>query len=246
LAPRARRRLGGLNSEEVAELIGVSNVWYSRFESGRAQFSLSALERLAVALRLSRAERCELLRLARPDVVAFDSKDAHDALSGVGSILTEFERFAKTAKDASSMLEIADGVSRAIHGLFGPSSLGYFQLNDMDSETMPFHGICGPSSCDPLLGYAQPASATAHVRNELLSGLYFEEPDLSVSPSEALRNRIEQTGMQSYHAITFGRQEDDWRFGLGCALKEKSIATDLERSIIATIASIAELALCRP
>jgi transcriptional regulator with XRE-family HTH domain len=231
---------------EVAELIGVSDVWYARCESGRARFSLAALERLAVALRLSRAERSELLRLARPDVVAFDAREAHEALSGVGAMVAEFERFAKTAKSASSIRDIAEGVSRAIHGLFGPASLGYFQSNDVGSPTMTFHGICGPSSCDPLLGYRQPDESTDHIRNELRSGLFFEEPDLAVSPSVQLRQRIAETGMHSYHAITFGARDDDWGFGLGCARPEKGSATALERSLIATVATVAELALCGP
>ena len=45
--PVSRRRVAGLRAEEVAELIGVSGTWYARCESGAAQLSIAALERLA-------------------------------------------------------------------------------------------------------------------------------------------------------------------------------------------------------
>jgi AraC family transcriptional regulator len=63
-----RRRVAGLRREEVAELIGVSDAWYARFEGGRARMSISALDRLADALRLRAAERATLMKLAIPQL----------------------------------------------------------------------------------------------------------------------------------------------------------------------------------
>ncbi|ASG21097.1 helix-turn-helix transcriptional regulator [Nitrospirillum viridazoti] len=65
LAPGPRRRTPGLRREELAQLSGVSVTWYTWIEQGRdVSISPAALGRLAVALRLSAAERAYLFDLA--------------------------------------------------------------------------------------------------------------------------------------------------------------------------------------
>ena len=65
LATGGRRRTPGLRREEVAQLCGLSTTWYTWIEQGREiSASPGALERLAGALRLSRAERAYLFELA--------------------------------------------------------------------------------------------------------------------------------------------------------------------------------------
>jgi transcriptional regulator with XRE-family HTH domain len=77
-----RRRTPGLRREEVAQRCGLSVTWYTWLEQGR-EISLSptALARLAVALRLERAQRAYLFELAgkrdpEDDVVAIDELPA--------------------------------------------------------------------------------------------------------------------------------------------------------------------------
>ncbi|MGQ9365391.1 helix-turn-helix transcriptional regulator [Azospirillum sp. ST 5-10] len=61
-----RRRTPGLRREEVAFLCGLSATWYTWLEQGReVSMSPEALARVAVALRLSPAERAYLFELAR-------------------------------------------------------------------------------------------------------------------------------------------------------------------------------------
>lgn len=65
LPPGPRRRTPGLRREEVAQMCGVSPTWYTWIEQGRpVSASADALARIAVALRLSRAERAYLFELA--------------------------------------------------------------------------------------------------------------------------------------------------------------------------------------
>lgn len=65
LPPGPRRRTPGLRREEVAQMCGVSPTWYTWIEQGRSvSASSDALARIAVALRLSRAERAYLFELA--------------------------------------------------------------------------------------------------------------------------------------------------------------------------------------
>jgi transcriptional regulator with XRE-family HTH domain len=66
LPAAARRRTPGLRREEVAQLCGLSVTWYTWLEQGReVSLSPAALDRLAKALRLGRAERAYLFELAR-------------------------------------------------------------------------------------------------------------------------------------------------------------------------------------
>jgi transcriptional regulator with XRE-family HTH domain len=64
--PRSRR-VSGLRREEVAELANISSDWYTRLEQGRdIQVSVQVVEDLALALRLSAAERVYFATLALP------------------------------------------------------------------------------------------------------------------------------------------------------------------------------------
>jgi len=59
----SRSRRSGLRREDVAELLGVSPLWYALFESGtsRRRFSASFLQRVGEILRLNEDE-CETLK----------------------------------------------------------------------------------------------------------------------------------------------------------------------------------------
>jgi transcriptional regulator with XRE-family HTH domain len=66
LASGRRRRTAGLRREEVAELAGIGVDWYIRLEQGRTVSpSVTTIDALARALRLSKAEHAHLRALAR-------------------------------------------------------------------------------------------------------------------------------------------------------------------------------------
>jgi len=96
-----RRRTPGLRREEVAHAAGVSAIWYMRIEQGRAAaVSADLLARLAEALRLGRAERAHLFRLAaRHD-------PATPATAGLGPIL------ARTVAGFAGPAYVLDGLWR--------------------------------------------------------------------------------------------------------------------------------------
>src|ERR1700727_432998 len=58
LPRRTLKRSSGLRREDIAELLGVTPLWYSLFESGtsRRRFSVSFLQRVQSALRLDATE----------------------------------------------------------------------------------------------------------------------------------------------------------------------------------------------
>jgi transcriptional regulator with XRE-family HTH domain len=86
--PRLGTRVGKrVTQEELAEYLGVSRNWYMRFEAGApAGFSIRLLNRLGDMLLLSTEELAELVRLAKPAlarVVSRDSTNPCEALSVV-------------------------------------------------------------------------------------------------------------------------------------------------------------------
>lgn len=91
-----RRRVAGLRREEVAELAGVSAVYYTRLEQGRARRPSDAvLEALARALRLDATERVHLYDLAHgarvagrvPPVTADAAEDEKPVRDGLRRLL---------------------------------------------------------------------------------------------------------------------------------------------------------------
>src|SRR5438094_874277 len=61
-----RRRTAGLRREEVAQLAGIGVDWYIRLEQGRTVSpSVTTIDALARALRLSKTEHAHLKALAR-------------------------------------------------------------------------------------------------------------------------------------------------------------------------------------
>lgn len=86
--PRWPSRIGRrVSQEELANHLGISRGWYARFEAGApAGFSISLLVRLGDILLLSAPERAELVRLAIPEaapIVTADSTSLCEALGGV-------------------------------------------------------------------------------------------------------------------------------------------------------------------
>lgn len=77
-----RRRTAGLRREEVAELAGIGVDWYIRLEQGRTVSpSVTTVDALARALRLSKAEHAHLRTLARdPDRRAFAIETVPDSI----------------------------------------------------------------------------------------------------------------------------------------------------------------------
>src|SRR5207244_6776798 len=77
-----RRRTSGLRREEVAELAGIGVDWYVRLEQGRSVTpSVTTVDSLARALRLSKAEHAHLRALTRnADRRAFAHETVPDAI----------------------------------------------------------------------------------------------------------------------------------------------------------------------
>ena len=76
MPPGSRRRTPGLRREEVALLAGVGVTWYTWLEQGRQiNASTQVLDAVAGTLRLDRAEREHLYRLAEATPLRTEGAD---------------------------------------------------------------------------------------------------------------------------------------------------------------------------
>jgi transcriptional regulator with XRE-family HTH domain len=118
IAPGVRRRTAGLRREEVAVLAGVGVTWYTWLEQGRPiNASVQVLDAVARTLRLNRAEREHLYRLA--DVPALPAEPGLAQLSpAVLDILTSLEPMPAMLTNARyDILASNRGYDHLVHGL---------------------------------------------------------------------------------------------------------------------------------
>jgi transcriptional regulator with XRE-family HTH domain len=234
------RRVPGLRREEVAELAGISEVWYARFESGRAMLSVSALDRVAAALQLSREERIRLMLLARPDVRGLTSEALGDSFSGMMSAVAGLRDFAKRCASAASFAELSQYASRAIHETCGDRSAGWVQQYVAKSQEFPFVALCG-NDAEVFTGDRTHCDTIPHAMPAFLDGLAFSERDLRESPSAELRGRAE-AGFYAYYAKPVTRL-DGLHSCVGAAFAEPHVADRLQRHAIEAVAAIFELTM---
>jgi transcriptional regulator with XRE-family HTH domain len=102
----SRKRSAGLTSAQLAELIGVSQTWYARFEAGRARMSIKALNRLADALHFDDLERTRVLQLAVPEL-EYVSKNVTARPMRELLALRRFQRRAEAASSRFDLIETA-------------------------------------------------------------------------------------------------------------------------------------------
>lgn len=89
LPSSAKRRVAGLRQSEVAELAGVSELWYRLFESGHEiNVSCQFLASLASALRMDEHDKCTLYRLAIPELYEAQENER----DGVAALVPPFEK----------------------------------------------------------------------------------------------------------------------------------------------------------
>lgn len=100
----ARRRTSGLRREEVARLASMSTDYYTRLEQHRGpQPSESMLAAMARALRLTRAERDHLYRLAGHTPPRADARSAHVS-PGMLRVLDRLDTPAMVLNDLGEVL----------------------------------------------------------------------------------------------------------------------------------------------
>jgi transcriptional regulator with XRE-family HTH domain len=110
---RKSRRSQGLGREDVAELLEVTPVWYSLFESGKPgrRFSASFVHRLAQVLRLNAAEHDTLCRLVVEGGLAAGDLEAEWRWTKFFSVV------AQTSRNLAGALSSSHALDLAVHAL---------------------------------------------------------------------------------------------------------------------------------
>jgi hypothetical protein len=118
-----RQRVRGLQSDEVAELLGVRPRVYQRFEDGEPhrRFSPEFVRRVAEALRLDDRERIALFRLASPTTRIAVEQVEHSANDGALCHLAKVRALARRMSTASSFEEAASGAVRTVAEVLAPT-----------------------------------------------------------------------------------------------------------------------------
>lgn len=84
----ARRRVGGLRREEVAEAAGISAAWYTWIEQAReVNLSLTTLNGISRALRLNEDERAHLFELAGQPIPVPEAGQDDEAMVSLRAML---------------------------------------------------------------------------------------------------------------------------------------------------------------
>jgi transcriptional regulator with XRE-family HTH domain len=234
-----KRRVPELRRDEVAQLIDVSDVWYTRFETGRGRLALKTISRLADVLGLDARERATLFALARAELAYISSGAASDAFSGCDAYLTALRDLARTARHATTTVEFAEATTRGIAFAFGPLTLGYWQSVHPAEGVFRFDAVDGRYA-DRLAGYVQGLDTVAHVLPRLERGETVGEANLAASPSDELRARIGMVDTRAYLAHPLVAP-DGLRFAFGAAWRDPQEPLPSQLAFLEAVGTIAEL-----
>jgi transcriptional regulator with XRE-family HTH domain len=250
------RRGKRVTQEEAAEAIGVSRVWYATLESdARVRASTGALSRLADVLMLSADERVRLFQLAIPDLVRLTMQEQAPVASPAS---TDFYEALRDVRQTVKRLwwATSEGEIVQVAGEEARRLLPHFELVFARRIVVP--------EDDALLPYPRRGSGARlavaradtlrrippelHVR---LDALWQRAPAGVLLSSEAYTLDIVRVVrlMLREHGITWGSPVSAHILGprgsahVGGMSTRPHHVTELERTILSTIADFASLAM---
>ena len=203
---------------------------------------VAALRRVAGALQLTAEERRSLIALARPDLASIETPVA-DAFSGLGTQVAALRDLARRCTHVSSLAEIAEAATRAVHALAGATSLAYMREHDADAGDLSVVGVCSRNG-EALVGHRQSCASVAYAMPHFREGRPFAETDLRDSPCLELRTRVERVGVYAYYSHPILRRTDV-DFVLGIALREARLPAPWQIAGLEAAAAIVELTIRR-
>jgi transcriptional regulator with XRE-family HTH domain len=244
-------RIGKLvTQEEVAEVVGISRVWYGMLENNRpVRVSTAVLGRIADALMMDPGERASLFRLAFPELRSTTlAEDSAALLDAIGSLrlltrrlwaaTTEAEALAVVREYAMTQLapDLMLTLVRVGEGNWECKTIG-------DTENRPERFLAllrehwGPAVLDDLHGYtllAQPGELMT------LSDLEARLPDLVAKRPPAL----EAVGWTNVSwAMANVRSQHGLTARIMASYHAEHAFSEVERAQLSTLADLTSLAL---
>jgi len=238
IASTGRRRVLGLRRDEVAQLAGMSDVWYTRFETGRAQLSTKAVLRVAGALQLGASETAHLLRLAGSDA---GPAPLLDELGGGTGEMRAVRRAFSVIHDVTSIDDLRLTIVRAVIEVAHTPAL-VFWLDEREPECgFWFEAAEGRGAADFLGHYEGPAVMKHIPRRRLLDGPISE--NLAESPSAEHRVNALRLGAGSYRTVPVQSDGTDRSIRIGWASRDVGEFPGLQREALGIIGDLTRWAL---
>lgn len=239
-----------VSQEEVAEAVGISRVWYVRLETGRSvSTSVALLERLANALMLNDTQRAELFPFAPAEISSRAMDLRHGAvLETCGRI----RRAAKRLWSASSVEEALTIAAEESTTHFSDAGMvGFVHRIAPGRWNRPLVADGGMGRQNKLLFEDLSASLGPEQFDEVaLYPMFFEPGDVGTRESLAATSigaayeaAVARHNLQR-SALLHVRISGGGVIG-GITIKHASEReySEIERAVLATIASLASLAL---
>lgn len=220
-----RRGCPGLRREEVAQLAGISALWYTRFETGQRRVSARVIERLCAALRLDRAECDRLIRLALPEL---DPSQAvlrsSPGLSGI-----RLARELKRIEAASTIEELCESGLRLVSSSISGDLFFADRAELLGSRGVAMNGAGGSNYEGRLVLWNDDVVRWQHSRDRL-----FVCPNLRALGDA--RGRVEyEAGFRSFAGAQIRREDGSLAAALGIVRRDVGAFTDEE---VATLEAI--------
>jgi transcriptional regulator with XRE-family HTH domain len=151
--PRLPNRLGKpVTQEEIAEYLGITRGWYSRFEVGApVAFSLPLVNRLGDLLLLSAPERTELMRLAMPELAPVVSRGSTNLYETLGVVRRAVKRLWRATSE-TEILHIVGEEARQLVPCF--ELIFARRLVTVDEVRLPQPGGTTPARLAEARNYA--------------------------------------------------------------------------------------------
>jgi transcriptional regulator with XRE-family HTH domain len=225
LPPVANRRPAGLRREEVAELAGMSDTWYARFEAGRAQLSRKALVRVANALVLNSRETNELFRLA----LAPPDPETRGTFGSGATELHVVRRLFRDVQSASSLPELRTTVVSALMEIAHSPAIVFWLEERRPRGGVYFVSCAGPDEARFFGRYEEP-EVMAHFERETLLANSVSE-NLAESPAEKHREYAALTGSGTYRSVPIQPLDCERSMRIGWASREVGPFPALESAV---------------
>jgi transcriptional regulator with XRE-family HTH domain len=189
-----RRRVPGLRREEVAELAGVSALWYALLETPRdIRVSPQMLDRLATSLRLSDEEKLYLFSLAIHELPIIP-RATPDSIGAIGREYFELQRFIRRSRSASNLHELADLTTDSLFNLAQGVQDAYFVKANLSAKQFTFVSQRTAPRFDPVIAESVDFASVHDAQAVLIRGELFAEPNVATTPHAIFRERAASLG----------------------------------------------------
>jgi transcriptional regulator with XRE-family HTH domain len=161
--PVRQRNKYGLARQEIAELLGVTSVWYALFESGaaRRKFSAAFLRRVGDVLQFTIADRDAMLKLVVYTGLGTREVEAEWSAHRCGLLMRDIADASRRIAQAATAFGAVDQALSALLSAFAPMRPACTLLVPRDRSLVAVRYAGPPTPCE-VLGTMQTFDSLSH------------------------------------------------------------------------------------